>query len=302
VQLTEVVARDLTRRFSNTALRALAERTAGASECIAVAASEDGKTLVAVTDVGIEIGFEKGPGLGYAYGELHSISILGQFDPALFIPLRRNEPFDAVALAPPDAERLAAAARPRIAAIHEVGSEWWDTPMGTLGIAASLIGLMVKPASSPMPERQWCTVSFVNTGIQIRTARHPKYPSMYKEDVREFLPWPAVQDVSVEGSDQIERRPSVGAVLAFGVMGLGASKTIKRSFLVVAGDQGDYVFERQEMLPLELAGFLAPVLRQMHHAAQQLDPMQQLLDEQRETNRLLNEILSTIRVELPGES
>jgi hypothetical protein len=98
---------------------------------------------------------------------------------------------------------------------------------------------------------------------------------------------PAVRDVTVEGADQIERRPSVAAVLVFGVLGLGASKAIKRSYLVISSDNGDYVLERQELLPLELSGYLAPVLREMHHVAQQDDPMTRLLEAQQETNRLL---------------
>lgn len=105
-----------------------------------------------------------------------------------------------------------------------------------------------------------------------------------------------MHSVAVEGLDQIERRPSVGAVLLFGVMGLGASREIRRAYLTIEAEHGDYVFERQELLPLELSGFLAPVLRQMRSSSSAPDDtMQQVLDAQVETNRLLGEILDALR-------
>jgi hypothetical protein len=170
---------------------------------------------------------------------------------------------------------------------HESGPEWWDSPTADLGIEVWPAGLLIKPASSALPERVWYTASFVNTGVQLRTVRHPKQPSNYPGDHHEFLPWTSVHDVTVEGADQIERRPSVAAVLVFGVLGLGASKAIKRSYLVISSDHGDYVLERQDLLPLELSGYVAPVLREMHHVAQQDDPITRLLEAQQETNRLL---------------
>jgi hypothetical protein len=247
-----------------------------------------------VADAGVSVAYEKMAAWSVDYDALHSVSVIGGFDPVLFAPLQRDQAFDAVAVSSPDATRLADVAREHLAQRHEPGNEWWDSPTADLGIALWPVGLLLRPPSSPMPQQHWCTVSFVNTGIQMRTARHPKYPSMYAGDVRAFLPWSTVHDVSVEGSDQIERRPSVAAVVAFGILGLGASKSIRRSYLVVSADEGDYVFERQEMLPLELSGYLAPVLRQMRHVAAGDDPLQQLLEAQLETNRLLSLILEEI--------
>jgi len=114
-------------------------------------------------------------------------------------------------------------------------------------------------------------------------------------DFLEFFPWSTVRNVSVEGVDQIERRPSVGAVLAFGVLGLGASKEVRRAYFVIEVDKGDYVFERQGVLPLQLSGQLAPVLREMRGTVDQDAAAQQMLDAQLETNRLLAEILAELQ-------
>jgi len=294
-RLDHIVTRDISGKISPDALQVLESATSDATDFFSAALTDNGKTLIAITDTGITIAREKSAPTAYTFEELHSISVLGDTDPVLFAPLRRDAPFDAVSMSASDAARLVEAARPRIAALHLPGEKWWDTPMGDLGVAIWVAGLLTRPASSPVPERQWCTVSFVNTGVQIRTVRNPKQPSVYKEDSREFLPWPSVRNVSVEGVDQIERRPSVGAVLAFGVLGLGASREVRRSYFVIEANVGDYVFERQDMLPLQLSGYLTPVLRQMRDTAQLDDPMKRILETQTETNRLLAEILDALR-------
>jgi hypothetical protein len=251
--------------------------------------------LVAVTGRGIAVAEEKSTPIVYPFEELHSVTVLGEGDTVLFAPLRRGMPFDSVPMSAPDADRLVDEARPRIAALHEPGEAWWDSPTGDIGVTVWPAGLLTRPTSSPIPERQWCTVSFVNTGVQMRTGRHPQQSGVYEGDFREFLPWTAVRNVSVEGVDQIERRPSVGAVLAFGVLGLGASREVRRSYFVIEADAGDYVYERQQLLPLQLSGYLAPVLRQMRGGPQSSDPLQRLLEAQAESNRLLGEILEELR-------
>jgi hypothetical protein len=86
----------------------------------------------------------------------------------------------------------------------------------------------------------------------------------------------------------------VAAVVAFGLLGLAASKEVRRAYFVLESDDGDYVFERQGVLPLQLSGQLAPVLKQMR-GIEEDDVAQQMLDAQRETNRLLVEILTELR-------
>ena len=48
----------------------------------------------------------------------------------------------------------------------------------------------------------------------------------------------------------------MGAVVAFGVLGLAARKTEKRSYLTVSSDVGDVVLEVHDRLPVELRGLL----------------------------------------------
>jgi hypothetical protein len=144
-----------------------------------------------------------------------------------------------------------------------------------------------------------CNVSFANTGVQILAYKDSRYPQFYRGDATEFIPWPAVHSVTVEGVDQVERRPSVGAVVAFGIMGLGASKTIRRSYLVIATDAGDYFFEQDNLLPAGLAARIGPVLRlftQPDGGSADGDVRELLV----ETNRLLADILEELRARSDG--
>ncbi len=290
------ISRDIRGKVSSGASKSLVAECVDFGDCIEIAAAPDGKTLVAVTESGLVVAYEKTPARKLSYDELHSISVIGGTEPVLFAPLQRDLPFHSVQLTASDAERLAAIARPRNAQIHEPGTEWWDTPEGNLGVTIWPAGLLTRPHSSPVQSRQWFTIAFVNTGIQIRTYRHPQHAALYKEDAREFLPWPVVHNVAVEGVDQVERRPSLGAVALFGVFGLGASVEIRRTYVTIEADAGDYVFEVQDVLPLTLSGHLAAVLRKMTPTGVgDDDPIHQLIAAQSETNRLLDEILNALR-------
>ena len=290
------IGRDIHGKVSSAASKNLIAECLNFGDCIEVAGSPDGRTLVAVTESGLVVAYEKARAGKFAYGDLHSVSVIGDADTVLFAPLQRDVPFDAVRLTAPDAVRLASRARQLIAEVHDPGTEWWDTPEGELGVTVWPAGLLTRPNSSPVQPQQWCTLAFVNTGIQIRTFRHPQHAGLYRGDAREFLPWPDVRNVAVEGLDQVERRPSVGAVAVFGVLGLSASKEIRRAYVTIEATAGDYVFEVQDVLPLTLSGFLAAVLRQMNvSAVRDDDPIHQVIAAQLETNRLLEEILTALR-------
>jgi hypothetical protein len=296
--LTEVLDRDVKRKGGNR--QVLAESVAEQEAVDGVALAPDGKVLIAATDRQVVVVPDKGSPVSYPLTELHSVSVIGGAEHVLFAPLQRDRVFESVVLTADDAHRLATFVRARLMELHEPGAEWWDDPAGTLGLSLWPAGLLVRPASSAVPELQWFTVSFVNTGIQVRTTRHPQDSSRYKGDAREFISWSQVRSLAVEGTDQIERRPSVGAVMLFGVLGLGASKSIRRSYLVVDTHGGSYIFERHEMLPVALAGFLAPVLRHFAPSPAEAtgitaEQFAAHLGGQARTNELLGEILAELR-------
>lgn len=276
----------------NPVTQAVVEAALAGEDCEAAATSSDGKTIVAVTPTRLIVARDKAIDTEYALADLHSISALGGGDNALLAPLRRGEPFAAIQVHGP--QRLATAVRQRLVDLHAPGDEWWDDPAGDLGVSLWPAGLLVAPTGSVLATKHWYNLSFVNTGVQFRSIRAQSNPSLYPGDLREFIPWDDVHGVTVEGADQIERRPSVGAVVAFGVLGLGASKAIRRSYAVVNTTAGDYVVERQDMLPTELRGFLAPVLRRFPEPSS-ADGTEELRTLLAETNRLLNDILEELR-------
>ena len=89
------------------------------------------------------------------------------------------------------------------------------------------------------------------------------------------------------------------SLLAFGVLGLGASKTMRRSYLAVDTDQGSYIFERQELLPVALAGLLAPVMQHFTTLSDQArgataEQFAALIEGQARTNEILMAILKEL--------
>ncbi len=301
--LQDVVERDLTGRAHARALSSLEGTVAPAEVLDGVASSSDGNVIMAATDRRIIIVREKTAPTTYALSDLHSVSVIGTGDSALFAPLQLGEAFDSITLDHRDATRIAEAVRTRLGSLRASGDQWpWDSPQANLGISVWPTGLLARPARSPVPAKQWCVVTFVNTGVQIRTYRHPKQSAIYHGDVREFLAWPQVRNVSVEGDNIIERRPSIGSVLAFGIAGLAASEAHRRAYFVIESDDGDYVFEQQEILPVALSGVLAPILREMRdpsvrgtNATVSARDLADMLAAQQSTNALLAEILEELR-------
>jgi hypothetical protein len=254
-----------------------------------IGSSPDGKTLAAVTETSLLVGHDKIDGYGWAIADLRSVSVLPDGVVSLVTPLGEGE-FYSFGLEPDDARRIAAAVRALLPPA-EPDAPWWDDPQADIGSFLRALGLIVCPAASPHHEHTICNVSFANTGVQIHAYKDSRYPQCYQGDATEFIPWSAVHSVTVEGSDPVERRPSAGAVVAFGILGLGASKTIRRAYLVVATDAGDYYFEQDNILPAGLAARIGPVLRLFT----QPDGSGDVRDLLVETNRLLGEILDAVR-------
>lgn len=273
------------------AVASLRERV-GSSDVRQLGAAADGKLLTVVTDDQLLVGRDKGDGFGWKIADLRSISVLPDGERSLLAPLGSGE-FYSFGLEPGDAERIAAAVR-QLLPPTDPGAAWWDDPQATIGTFLRALALLVRPSGSPHHEKTICNVSFANTGVQIFSYKDPRFPQFYQGDITEFVPWSAVHSVTVEGLDQVERRPSVGAVLVFGLMGLAASQAVRRSYLVVATDAGDFFFEQQDMLPSALAARIGPVLRlfiQPAAASEGVDVGELLI----ETNRLLGEILEELR-------
>ena len=98
------ISRDIRGKVSSAASKSLAGECVNFGDCIEVAGVPDGKTLVAVTEAGLVVAYEKAPARKFSYDELHSISVIRGTEPALFAPLQRDLPFEAVQLAASDAE------------------------------------------------------------------------------------------------------------------------------------------------------------------------------------------------------
>jgi hypothetical protein len=78
-----------------------------------------------------------------------------------------------------------------------------------------------------------------------------------------FIPWQSVDAVAVEGVDQVRNRPSVGAVVAFGVLGLAARRKESEAYLVIETADGAWALELPNMVPAKVRADLSPVLRSL---------------------------------------
>jgi hypothetical protein len=105
----------------------------------------------------------------------------------------------------------------------------------------------------------------------------------------------------------VTSRPSVGAVVAFGVLGLAARRNEKRAFLTLVTEAGDYLVEDDEHLPVELRALLAPFLERLDIKVAEAgndptDPIEQIrrLGELRDAGYITPEQFEAKRTELLG--
>ena len=146
--------------------------------------------------------------------------------------------------------------RSRLAETHPFGPDdpWWRDPHLDLGIALPGGVYLAGPDRSIEPETA-VYVSVVNAGVTVRLPIAPRVGER-----RFLIPWSRIGSLEIEGVDQVRSRPSVGAVLVFGVLGLFARSTEVEAFLTVKADGGDYSFGIAGMLPTTLRATLSPAL------------------------------------------
>lgn len=98
-------------------------------------------------------------------------------------------------------------------------------------------------------------------GAGFRAGAWPAGLTVTTSTARTLIRWASVGAIKVEGLDQIRTRPSPGAVLVFGVLGLAAARKESESYVTVTTRDGDWVLEVRGTLPSPLRGRLGPVLR-----------------------------------------
>ncbi len=149
------------------------------------------------------------------------------------------------------ASEFARAVREEIARIRPTidASPIWERPGFTEVIRLEDAGLLSGPTSSPVRGGTVVIVMISGAGVQIRHA---------DASAGVVIPWRAISTFRVEGVDQVQMRPRVGAVLAFGVLGLAARRKEKRAYLTVETDEGEFLIEDGAHLPIELRSLLTP--------------------------------------------
>lgn len=159
------------------------------------------------------------------------------------------------------ANDLVCAVRASLVESHPLGSDdpWWRDPLLDIGIALPGGVYLAGPDRSIEPGVP-VYVSVVNAGVTVRL------PTVQHES-RFMIPWSRIRSLEIEGVDQARSRPSVGAVLAFGVLGLLARRTEMEAYLTVKADRGDYSFGIEGMLPTALRATLSPVLELLDEAS-----------------------------------
>ncbi|HEY5696691.1 MAG TPA: DUF2510 domain-containing protein [Acidimicrobiales bacterium] len=126
---------------------------------------------------------------------------------------------------------------------------WWGALPGEFGVPC--VGRILADAAGQLEPGTGYRGGIWPAGVTI-TTRSSRY----------LIRWSVVRDLRVEGIDQVRTRPSVGAVLVFGVLGLAAAKQEAESYVTITTDQGEWVLEVGGVLPSPLRARLSPVLQQ----------------------------------------
>ncbi len=213
----------------------------------------DPMTLV-VTDRRVLSIPNRGDSRALAFDQLRGIATLpGRNREVLVLLLPDRRAFEAFQTSAKDGDRIAQAVRDAAASA--------DIKLAlTPAIGVWPARLLVAPGNCVLEQGAWVVATFVETGIQLRVAKAPNMASPRRDGVQ-FLPWEEITAAAVEGQDQITQRPSVGAVVAFGVLGLAARKTERRSYLSISTGEADFVIEVRDRLPVELRAELGRSLK-----------------------------------------
>jgi hypothetical protein len=150
-----------------------------------------------------------------------------------------------------EGEEFARAVREELARIRpsDGSAPIWERSDFTDVVRLEDAGLLAAPRESQVVAGSVVIVMISGAGIQIRHA---------DGSAGTLIRWRDVLEARVEGVDQAQMRPRVGAVVAFGVLGLAARRKEKRAYLTLQTRDGDYLVEDGSHLPLELRALLAP--------------------------------------------
>jgi hypothetical protein len=265
--LDRAVARDLGRTEARRAVEVIADNLARGESVDAVAEAPRGR-VVAATDQRLAVGDRNGQFWSVNYEELRDVVPLPLGKQAVVCPLVEGQPFEGIEVRRRDARRVADAAHARIVVLHssrEAG-RWHDDPAFAVAARFAPVALLVSPPKYPIPGKTWVSLSIVTTGIQITPMDQAKLPG------KEFVAWDGVSRLETEGVDQVTRRPRVGAVLAFGVLGLAASRKEKCGYIALATDAGDFVLQVNDLLPTEIRATLMPAVERLRQLSGDSSP------------------------------
>ncbi len=211
--------------------------------------SNRGDCIAALTPRRLLVG---GGGLDRAYelSDLATAVVVSTTGGRAFFPASNADPGD-MFYVDANAEDFARAVRDELGRIRPTtdSSPIWERSDFTDVVRLEDAGLLAAPKSSPVVAGTVVIVMISGAGVQIRHA---------DGSAATVIPWPDVKAARVEGVDQAQMRPRVGAVIAFGVLGLAARRKEKRAYLTLQTRDSEYLIEDGAHLPLELRALLAP--------------------------------------------
>lgn len=150
--------------------------------------------------------------------------------------------------------RLCAVAHPSIRQARDArAADHWSTEIPLdfdLSYQGRLLSRPAPSASEPMN----VSVTVSDAGVALRRPEGSPW-------THAFIRWTTADTVSVEGVDQLRNRPSVAAVVFFGVLGLAARRKEAESYLVIETSDGPWVIEVKDTLPANLRADLSPLIR-----------------------------------------
>jgi hypothetical protein len=113
------------------------------------------------------------------------------------------------------------------------------------------------PTSGPTPAR----LSFSPVGVVAESMGEYWTPWV-------SIDWDQVRDLQVDGPDAAQMRPSVAAVVAFGVLGLAARRREWSAIVDISTAEGELVFEVIGEAAPALRAKLEPFLRELVHPSE----------------------------------
>lgn len=220
----------------------------------------------------------------FALTELDDCGVVGGFGPGdsslLLVPADNAAPLIVMDTNEHRAERLCAVAGPPIreARVARAAGHWSTSIPADFCLRYQGRLLTTPHSSAAKPTRIAATLT--DAGVALR--RPEGGPQTYT-----FIRWSQAITVTVDGVDQLRNRPSVAAVVFFGVLGLAARRKEAESYLVIETSEGPCVIEVKDTVPAKLRADLSPLLRALPNDTENsVDPSPAAGEE---------DVLSTIR-------